>query len=440
MTERGPQSLTKKLFSSGSAALLIKVASAGTSYIMLVAFARLLSAEEFGRFGLMLNMAIFLAALLSLGLPTAIMRIWPTYVEKQQFSEARGIVAGSLKLLWIASFVLLVGASVLTFLGWQTQKFGFPDAWLAIAILGATFAFGDYFSSALRAQGAVIWALAPRDILWRLASPLLALLILWQVGNSDARVATYCCVSVMILVFVAQYIQHFRLTRRIAGTGDTAMQWSTWRKLLVPLWGSGVLFALVQQADVIVVGALLSSAETGAYFAAQKTASLLGLVMIAGGLVAAPMMAASYHSGRMVELQNICRLLAVAIAISTLVGFAFLVLAGSALLAFFDPQYANAYWVLMVLAFGFAIDAMAGPSAYLMQMTKLEWAYLRIMAVVYLLVLLLQLIFVPRYGILAAAIATASGVIIWNALAVTLLRREIKIDPSVFSIFRKSRN
>jgi len=149
-------------------------------------------------------------------------------------------------------------------------------------------------------------------------------------------------------------------------------------------------------------------------------------------------MAASFHAGRMAELQRICRLLALAIAVTTLAGLGFLALFGNMLLAIFDPAYVEAYGVLIILGLGFTVDAIAGPSAYLMQMTKLEWTYLRVMAVVYALVIALQLVFVPRYGMIAAAAASALGIAIWNLLAIHLLRREIGIDPSVFSLLRRS--
>ena len=189
---------------------------------------------------------------------------------------------------------------------------------------------------------------------------------------------------------------------------------------------------------MIVVGSTLGAEQAGAYFAAQKTASLLGLAMIAGGMVAAPMMAASFHAGRMAELQRICRLLALAIAVTTLAGLGFLALFGNMLLAIFDPAYVEAYGVLIIHGLCFTVDAIAGPSAYLMQMTKLEWTYLRVMALVYALVIALQLVFVPRYGMIAAAAASALGIAIWNLLAIHLLRREIGIDPSVFSLLRRS--
>lgn len=431
-------SLGARLFGSGAVALIIKVASAGTSYLMLVAFANMLHATEYGYFGYILNLSVMLSALFGLGLPTHVMRFWPMHVERGEMAKARGLVALSLRSLAAASLLLILVGIGLSAAGEMTAVLGFAEAWILTALLAATFAFGDYFSGALRAQGNTVWALAPRDIGWRILAPLMAFAVIKGTGIGGARTAIYACVAVMIVVCLAQVAMHLRLTRKIAGKGTAETDWSSWLKPLFPLWFAGVLYALIQQFDVIVVGTLLGAEQAGAYFAAQKTASLLGLAMIAGGMVAAPMMAASYHAGRMDELQRICRLLAVAIAATTLAGLAFLAILGKFLLGIFDPAYVSAYGVLMVLGLGFTVDAMAGPSAYLMQMTKLEWTYLRVMAIVYALVIALQLTFVPRFGMIAAAAASALGVVVWNLLAVSLLRREIRIDPSVFSLFRRS--
>jgi O-antigen/teichoic acid export membrane protein len=80
------------------------------------------------------------------------------------------------------------------------------------------------------------------------------------------------------------------------------------------------------------------------------------------------------------------------------------------------------------------IDAVAGPTAYLMQMTTYEKAYLRIMVVCYGFVLLAQFILIPRYGSMGAAMASTGGIVIWNLWAVALLRREAGLDPSLLSL------
>jgi len=425
--------LAGRILGPGFIALVVKVAGAGLSYAMLVAFARMMTTDEFGQFGQMLNLAIVLAAAAGFGLPTAVLRYWPGHLAKGEFPLAKGFVRDAqLLLLAAAVFLMIVGLladSGLT----GISTFGTRWGWLAVALLAALFAFGDYYSSALRAQGQTMWSLVPRDIAWRVAAPASAGLWLWSSGSLEAGPAIAACIAIMALVAAVQYVVTARDAERILGPISPQRAWKAWRGPLLPLWGASLLYAMVQQLDVVVVGTLVGPSEAGAYFAAQKTASLLGLVMIAAGLVAAPLMAGAYQAGQKEELQRICRMIGLAIAVTTLVGFGVLVLIGGPLLSAFDPAYNVAYPIMLVLAFGYAIDALAGPSAYLMQMTSLEGPYLRLMAIVYAFVLALQFFLVPHYGVLAAACASAAGVCLWNVIAIRLLRSRIGVDPSILS-------
>jgi O-antigen/teichoic acid export membrane protein len=215
----------------------------------------------------------------------------------------------------------------------------------------------------------------------------------------------------------------------------TRAHFSEIRSSLLPLWASSVVFAMIQQFDVVVVGSLLGNAEAGAYFAAQKTAALLSLVLIAAGLVAAPSMSGLYHAGKLDELQRLCRSMAGAIVVVTAVGFGMLALIGKFLLGLFDANFVSAYPILLIVAVGTMIDAVSGPNAYLMQMTKYETHYLRIMAVCYVAVLAAQLFLVPRWGGIGAAIASSGGVVLWNVWAIIILRKDAGLDPSLLSLF-----
>jgi O-antigen/teichoic acid export membrane protein len=287
----------------------------------------------------------------------------------------------------------------------------------------------------LRAQGKVMWSLFPRDILWRILATAAAFIIAHYFGILSTGAALLCCAGTMMCVCGAQALVSRRAAHVLTSNARPQSNWRYWRRPLLPLAGASILYAMIQQLDVVVVGALLGADEAGAYFAAQKTASLLGLVMIAGGLVAAPLMSAAFQAGQRLELQRLCKLLAATIAFTTLLGLLAVAVFGKTLLSIFDPTYESAYAVLMVLALGYAIDAMAGPTAYLMQMTSLESAYLRVMAIVYAFVLALQVVFVPIYGAIAAAAATAAGVCLWNIIAIRLLRKSIGVDSSILSFF-----
>jgi O-antigen/teichoic acid export membrane protein len=427
--------LVAKLLGPGLWALTIKVASAALSYVMLVAFARMMDAVNYGQFGVMLNVSIVLSTIVAVGLPTGIMRFWPGHMARGEMDLAQGFHNDAQLFLVTLGLVLLALGACASWSGWWTSSFGLELGALFVACMAVSFSFGDYYANALRAQGRVLWSMVPRDIMWRVVSPLLAALVLYFTGNLSAGKAFLSCIAVMTVVAVCQAWISRNAARHLTQNAKPRSTWANWHKPLLPLAGASIVYAMVQQLDVVIIGTFLGAEKAGAYFAAQKTASLLGLAMIAGGLIAAPLMSAAFQSGRSDELQRICKMLAAAIAVTTAVGFVVLLVIGKSLLGIFDPAYESAYPLLIVLAFGYTIDALAGPTAYLMQMTSLEGVYLRIMAIVYGFVLSLQILFVPIYGAIAAACATALGVGLWNIISIYHLRRSIGVDSSILSFF-----
>lgn len=432
--------LVRRLSGAGLVAFIIKILGAGLGYLMLVAFARMMDATAYGQFGQMLNMAIVLSSVIALGLPTGALRFWPGHMAKGEHALAKGFARGAQRLLLVAGATAMLLAGLATFAGVGASGFGASYALLAVAALAVLMALGDYYSGLLRSLGLVAWSMAPRDVLWRIAAPAIAAVLLWQAGTLTALQAIICCLAILALIALAQALVAARAVNTAAGDVPAQSQWRAWARPLLPLAGASILYAMVQQLDVVVVGYLAGPEQAGAYFAAQKTASLLGLVMIAGGMVAAPMMAAAHQAGRRDELQRLCRLLAAAIAAATFAGLLVLAAMGQLLLGIFDAAYVQAYGLLLVLGIGFTVDALAGPTAYLMQMTSLEGAYLRIMAIVYAFVLSLQFLLVPTYGVMAAACASTAGICLWNLIAVRLLRREIGVDPSLLGFVLPVRN
>jgi O-antigen/teichoic acid export membrane protein len=330
-------------------------------------------------------------------------------------------------------FLIAVTVAGSIAVGLITGKFHVFE-FLAIAVLGLVISLADFSTNLLRAQGSTIVSMLPRDVLWRIFTVLGAGLVFSLGYAVSGPTALTICMLVLAALTYWQ-LTHIRknMTQQLQPS-PTRSHFSDIRPSLIPLWASSVVFAMIQQFDVVVVGSLLGNAEAGAYFAAQKTAALLSLVLIAAGLVAAPSMSGLYHSGKMAELQRLCRTMAGAIVVVTAIGFAMLALVGKFLLGLFDANFISAYPILMIVALGTMIDAISGPNAYLMQMTKYETHYLKIMGVCYALVLGAQLILVPIWGGVGAAIASAGGVILWNVWAIVILRKDAGLDPSLLSL------
>ena len=423
--------LPRHILGPGLISLVIKLLGAVLAYGMVVAFARFLSAEEYGRFAFGLNLAIIAAAIGGLGFSTGIMRYWPKYTVAKDGAGARGVVKLGYLACGLGGIAMIISAVAVTVF---SHRFSTTE-FLAIGLLGLVINFGDYSTNLLRAQGSTIVSMLPRDVLWRILSVIVAGLVVWFGFVVSGPAAIIICAGVLAVLTLWQILNiKTHMANDLMGAGSRN-DWRDLRPSLLSLWASSIVFAMIQQFDVVIVGSLLGNANAGAYFAAQKTAMLLSLVLIAAGLVAAPTMAALHHSGKRIELQTLCRNLAAVIAAVTIIGFIMLIFVGRQLLAFFDPHFVSAYPILLIIAVGTMVDAVAGPNAYLMQMTSYERPYLRIMAVCYGLVLIAQFILVPLYGSIGAAIASTGGVVLWNVWAIVLLRREAGLDPSLLSLF-----
>ncbi len=428
--------LPRHIVGSGLISLVIKLLGAVLAYGMVVAFARFLTPDEYGRFAFGLNLAIIAAAIGSVGFSTGIMRYWPQYRVAKDDAGARGVVRLGYQASLIGGIVILctaiAGSYFSSFFQFKSQVLEFA----AIGVLGLLIGVGDYSTNLLRAQGSTVVSMLPRDVLWRIFSVALTGLLIWFGLIISGPIALMICTLVLMVLTVWQVVTVRRNIRIALRENTVRNDWPKLRGSLLPLWASSVIFAMTQQFDVVIVGSLLGNADAGAYFAAQKTAMLLSLVLIAAGLVSAPTMASLFHSGKFVELQRLCRNLSVAIAAVTVVGFAFLILLGHQLLGLFDPHFVTAYPILLIIAFGCMVDAISGPNAYLMQMTSFERPYLKVMAVCYVAVILAQIILIPRYGSLGAAFASAGGVVLWNVWSILILRNRAGLDPSLLSIIR----
>ncbi len=410
------------------------MAGAVLAYGMIVALARMMTTEEYGRFAFGLNLSIIAATLGGLGFPTGILRYWPKSIVARDSAGARGVVSMGYRYSVAMGLGLLVLASAGSIIvGTITGHFQIMQ-FLAIGILGLAISLGDFSSNLLRAQGSTLVSMLPRDVLWRIFTVLGAGLVFSTGYAITGPIALLICMLVLAALTYWQFTHIRKNMQRQLQPSPTRSNFSEIRGSLIPLWASSVVFAMIQQFDVVVVGSLLGNAEAGAYFAAQKTAALLSLVLIAAGLVAAPSMSGLYHAGKLAELQRLCRSMAGAIVVVTAIGFTLLALVGKFLLGLFDANFISAYPILMIVAVGTMIDAVSGPNAYLMQMTKYETHYLKIMAVCYGLVLAAQLILVPRWGGIGAAVASAAGVVLWNVWAIYILRKDAGLDPSLLSL------
>jgi O-antigen/teichoic acid export membrane protein len=427
-------SIFGQILGAGAATLVIKAVSAAFSYLMFVVLANLLPTGEFGRFAFGFSLAITLGTVAGLGLATAVLRFLPQYEASGEAALSGGFLRWSTSVTaWLSVSVAV--ATILLSLLIEHFVEGLGLGYVrAAAVLVPLFAAAELAANTLRANGHTFAALSPRDIIWRALVPLSAAALAWfgiSLTGAEALLLSAIIIAIILAVQIALAVRVLPVQfRNPAPRYDR----SRWIAAALPMWGAATLYALVQQFDVVVLGVFLSPEESGPYFAALRTAALLNLLLIAGNMASAPLIARCYHSGDHDGLKRLIHLLTPGIALPTLAGFGIIALLGPFLLGLFDPGFASAYPLLLILALGFTFDAISGPTGYILQMIGKERLYLAIMACSYAATLALQCVLIPIYGPVGAAIPTAFGILAANICIIVAVKRAIGIDPSIFGV------
>ena len=226
-----------------------------------------------------------------------------------------------------------------------------PTAHLvAAAALIAPLALAEYWSSALRAQGSVWTALVPRDILWRLATPVIVVLLFVAAIPLSGWQALVLAALVLIAALGLQALVAHRRSYAVApALGGVVPYWRAHGTPTIWFLIGTVIDSAALNADIIFIGLLLSAESAGIYFNAFRTAGLLTLFMFAINLVLAPVFARHYHAGEMRKAQAISALTAWSGFVFSVAVFALFVLFGNEVLSLFGTPAGSGYWALVLL-------------------------------------------------------------------------------------------
>lgn len=410
-------------------ALALKVGSVGLAYLQNIVLAHCMNPSAFGEYAIGLSVAMFMGIAVAAGQPTAILRFWPQYLTQKSEALARGALTFGYVVTSISSFAFGAFAFALAFF---LTAWGMNVSALAQAVpLTVAWAFSEFLMAALRAKGSVAGAMLPRDVLWRVA--IIAIGVAhWESGlEISSRAVLMWCALVLSLLVAAQATYSGRLTPSYFRELTPRFDLPLWSRAALGLGLATTIGMINTQIDTPLVGLYLTKAETGQFFAVQKTASLLIIVLWATIIVAAPNFSRLYHSRQVHELQRISRSFAISVgSLSLAIYFVFFVF-GRFLLGLFGPSFTDLTLELRIMSTGYLIDALCGPAGVLLLLSGHERLHLKILLVFLALKTSLMILLLPRFGLLGAAIGASLSQAIVPVVLCLYIRRTIGIDPSV---------
>ena len=188
-----------------------------------------------------------------------------------------------------------------------------------------------------------------------------------------------------------------------------------------PMALSAISYFLMQSTDVLFISAYDTFESVAYYSIAVKLATVTALALISVNIVIAPKIASIYNDKNFSELKLILKK---ATRINVLISLPIIILLicfSEYILSMFGINYIlakNALWILLIAQF---FNSITGPSALYLNMTGRQKKLNVILLISLIINVVLNILLVPTFGMLGAAIATTTSFVLSKLFASALV-------------------
>ncbi len=429
----------KKIVKGSSIVFIGVFLSKFLAYIYRLLIARI-SPEQYGLFSIALGITSILVTISLLGLNLGFLRYIPFFRGKGDDEKILLTIRESLKITSIVSMLF----SLLVFFFSEKISISFfnnPSLTPILKVMSFSIFFGVLtlmlYDMTIAFQMAKFHVLI-KNLLENIIKILLTFILVYLLGFGILGAAYGYLFSIIISLIVAifvinKYIFKFISFKSIYGG-------SKLRKDLLfysaPLMFSDLSISVIVWTDTLILGYFRPAAEVGIYNATLPTAHLMYLVPYAFMMLFLPVLAELYSKGEKEILNSIySRITKWIFFINFMLVSFFFLFSKIILTKFFGQEYSSGSLPLIILSFGLFIGYLVESTQRMFMIQKKTRLIFLLTVFIIISSISLNVLLVPLYGMLGAAIATSITQILAFLLYAISGYSITKINPFKFKYF-----
>lgn len=410
---------------------LISYIGIGLGFIStILMFPNILSADQFGLTRVLFSLALVGSQFAHLGLKNVIVRFFPwfeTGVEKS-------------RLLTLSLTLSLVGFLLFTFIyflndDWILDTFGdrtalFQDYHLYLLPLLFGVLFFEVLNSYVRAlQDSVTGTFINEVFVRCLIILLLGIYLLDVIGFPLFMLFFVLIYGLQPLLLLGYLFKKGELVfaSPLQGTART-LAGKIGAYSIYSLLG-GLSTQLVGNIDIIMLGSLSGLASSGIYGIAFYIGTVITVPQRSIGKIATPILAGMLKENATGEIETLYKRTSINQLVAGGVIFALIWVNLHQVFRLLPEEYSAAYWVVIVIGLAKLTDMVAGINGGIILNSRFYRVDLYTNLMLVLISIVTNLILIPVYGILGAAIATALSLLIYNAVKYFFVLYRFSMQP-----------
>lgn len=412
-----------------SGAVLARGSSAGLAFLATIVWARALDPSAFGAYALALAALGVVSSVAMLGIDQLTSRELGILAHQRDWPHFWGHLRWAAKLIATTSVVGGICAAGLLWanpMGWTPASQG-AALWMMLALPGAVFLrwTRGCFQAADRTSLGLFWELSFWNGLFVFVG-----VCIWLSGLPvEATGASWAYAATITVAALAALASFRRLSwphARPSSAHD-----AKWIRAGFGFAALAIVGFLLQQADLLVLGAIGTNQEAGLYSIASRSAILVVIVVGPINQVLGPRLAKAWVSDDPTRAAAIATQAAQLSILAGVALLAFYLFFGKFFLLLFGAQYTDAAPVLSVLALSQLSLLLAGPGIMALVMTGGERIAAGVTAIAVMIGIPLAYVFYGLGGIEAMAWARVVSLSFLGLGAGVLAQRRLgaRIDP-----------
>lgn len=428
--------LRTQLLRGGIGSITVHISAILLSLLLTILLARALEPEGYGIYAWVLALISLMAIPAQFGLPNLVVR----ETAKAEVNERWGLMRG----LWLWANAIVLGSSlalaIVAGVGVWFMTDRLSSIHVATFLLGLLLvpfiALGNIRGAALRGLRRVVLGQLPEYVLRPGLFILLifALALILPPGEFSAPYAMGLhTVSAATAFGLGAWILWRVRPEPLRHQPQPHYQSRAWLTATLPLALVANMQFINKNTDILMLGLFTTAEDVGVYRVVVQVATAIAFGLGVVNLVVAPYFARLHEQQDFVRLQKLVTISARATLMLALpVVLAFVLLGEHILRIVFGVEFARGHVALAILTGGQLVNAAAGSVGFLLNMTGHERDTAVGLTVAALSNIALNLVLIPLFGMIGAALATATTLVIWNLILWRAVRHRLGIDSTAF--------
>jgi O-antigen/teichoic acid export membrane protein len=412
----------------------------GSIFTLIVGFplqiyvSRSLGADGLGTFALIEGVVATLSGFLGFGIAQAAVRFVPFHLAQHDYASVRAIIrygASILLAVGIFAYLVVLGSLALIGEGWPNLV---PHK-AVVSLMAAMIPLGlimYLLQQGLRGFHEIKYMVMGSSVVQLVIKAGTAVILLslgWGLFGYGLAVVTSTTCAVLWMGLGLRR----RMREMPAGTARVSQSnWNQWHRYAMVAYLGGLL-SFTAYSDRFILGYFVGPAAVGIFLIARQLQLMPGMFNQMLIMVGAPMFAAAHSRNSAAERQHIYTLMTDWVVRASLPVLIFLVVFGQPVLRLFGQGFAaGGEIVLLILVGAQFVNLAYGPVGNLAMMSGLERYGLRLNAITTCVGLALEVLLVPFFGLVGAAVASAAAWVLMNASLLRAIQSHLGIrwyDP-----------